>query len=209
MMKCHEMISQKKTTIAVLRQMLGLSVEDFGKLIDKSVSTVTKLENGMLKLSEETAQSIWAETGVDMAWLLADKPKEEPYFTNVEDGKSPYSKDTFERVRAAKQKLDPNPRDAALYLAVSDSAANDWHSVYAHAHETGNGHLALYLFRRFLDGLVERLGKDDEEFLRINQDARRVYANGSIYALASAEALELKGMSGVVLTRVGGPVSVR
>jgi hypothetical protein len=52
----HEMISRLKTPVAVLRQMLSLSVEDFGKLIGKSLSTVTKLDNGALPLSEPFRQ---------------------------------------------------------------------------------------------------------------------------------------------------------
>ena len=61
------MISGLKTPVAVLRQMLGLSVEDFGKLIGKSLSTVTKLDNGALPLSEETAHTVSLETGVSIS----------------------------------------------------------------------------------------------------------------------------------------------
>src|ERR1700731_675257 len=97
-----QMRSLQKTSVAVLRQMVGLSAEEFGQLVGKSISTMTKLDNGQLPLSEETAQLISIETGVDMRWLLSGNPEEEPYFTDVENGKQPYSKEVFERVQAAK-----------------------------------------------------------------------------------------------------------
>jgi transcriptional regulator with XRE-family HTH domain len=202
------MKSLLKTTVAVLRRELGIGIEEFAEILEKSLSTATKLENGQLPLSEETAQTISKETGVDMRWLLAGEPKEEPYFTDVEYGKQPYTKEVFERVQAAKQKPNP-PLDPALYLAVSDIASIPFHMAYAHAEKAGDGQLALYVYRKFLEGFVERFGTDPEEFLRINKDARHTYADGSIRAFASAKALELKELGDVVLTRVGGPVSVR
>jgi transcriptional regulator with XRE-family HTH domain len=59
----------------VLRQILGLTVEEFAKLIGKSLTTVNSLETGRLKLSEETAFRISQETGVEMHWLLKGKSK--------------------------------------------------------------------------------------------------------------------------------------
>src|SRR5580700_991782 len=98
------MISRQKTTVAALRQKLGLSVEEFGQLIGKSISTVTKLENGLLKLSVETAIKISNETGVDLQWLMAGDPKEDAYSTDeVWDRKEPYTKELFERIQAVKK----------------------------------------------------------------------------------------------------------
>lgn len=205
------MISHQKTTVAVLRQELGLSAEEFGQLIGKSVSTVEKLDSGVLPLSEETAQTISKETGVDMRWLLAGEPKEEPYepyFTDVENGVQPFTKEVFERVQARKQKPNP-PLDPADYLAVSDLASIPFHMAYANAEKAGDGQLALHVYRKFLKDYVKRFGTDPEEFLRINKKARRTYANGVVRAFASAKALELKELGDVVQTRVGGPVHIR
>src|ERR1700733_7798809 len=95
---------REKTTVAVLRQKIGLSVEEFGQLIGKSISTVTKLENGLLKLSVETAMKISNETGVEVKWLMAGKPKEDPNW--IEEGwnrKEPYNKELFEKIQAHKK----------------------------------------------------------------------------------------------------------
>ena len=198
------MISQRKTTVAVLRQELGLSVEEFAQLLGKSVSTVTKLDNGQLKLSEETACKISKETGVDIRWLRDEKPTEKPYFFDRERYKRPYDKDRFEQVQADKGNPPRFPFDPALRFVVSTMVANDWHSVYAAADEAGRSQLAIYLMRQFLGSLVERLGKDDEAFLRLNADARIKAANGREYKWARAKNLELGG-DGLVLREVRGP----
>jgi transcriptional regulator with XRE-family HTH domain len=168
------MISREKTTVAALRQKLGLSVEEFGQLIGKSISTVTKLENGLLKLSVETATKISNETGVDLHWLMADDPSKAPYW--IDQGlnrKEPYNKELFEKIQAHKKtgrmiRIGRRSRRLANAIAI----AGDWLSVYNAAAEAGRAELAAYLMRQFLDGLVERLGKDDEAFLRLNAGAR-------------------------------------
>src|SRR5215467_11873873 len=98
------MRSKRKTTVAVLRQVLGLSVEEFAKLIGKSATTINSLETGRLKLAEETAFKIQEETGVEMEWLLKAAPKEKPYVLSFEDHqrRKPYTKDLFEQTQSLK-----------------------------------------------------------------------------------------------------------
>lgn len=48
------MKSKGKTSVAVLRQKLSLSVDELAKLIGKSPHTIVSLESGRLKLSEKT-----------------------------------------------------------------------------------------------------------------------------------------------------------
>jgi transcriptional regulator with XRE-family HTH domain len=198
------MISQRKTTVAVLRQELGLSVEEFAQLLGKSVSTVTKFDNGQLKLGEETAFKISKETGVATHWLLAEKPTEKPYFFDCDGYKRPYHKEIFELVQAHKGKPTYFFLDPALHFVNSTMVANDWHSVYAAAAHAGRDQLAVYLMRKFLNTLVDRLGKDDEAFLRLNADARIVAANGTEYKWTRAKNLELEGAGGVLLQKVRG-----
>ncbi len=93
---CIQLQSKKKTPVAVLRTKLGLTVKEFAELIGKSVWSVTSLESGRLKLSEETAHDISKETGVEMKWLMDGNPKEKPYETDPVDGsKHPYAKEVF------------------------------------------------------------------------------------------------------------------
>lgn len=174
------MQSKKKTPVAVLRTKLGLTVKEFAELIGKSVWSVTSLETGRLNLSEETAIKISDETGVAMKWLLDGNPKEKPYETDPVDGsKHPYTKEIFERIQAHKKKgitysSNPNTR-----LVRAIAAATPWLSVFNAADEAGRSDLAVYLLHQFFDGLVERLGKDDDAMMRINEKAKIIAPNGT------------------------------
>jgi transcriptional regulator with XRE-family HTH domain len=191
------MISREKTTVAVLRQKLGLSVEEFGQLIGKSLSTVTKLEVGLLKLSVETAIKISNETGVDVEWLMAGEPKEDPLSTDEESNrKEPYSKELFEQIQAFKKsgtRIGFGNKPARRFITAVN-VTSDWFSVYNAAVEAdateGDGvkaqHIA-YLMGEFLAGLVERFGKDDEAFLRLNAGARIIDADGRDWVFEQRE----------------------
>jgi hypothetical protein len=61
--------------------------------------------------------------------------------------------------------------------------------------------------RKFLNTLVDRLGKDDEAFLRLNADARVVAADGAEYKWTRAKNLELEGAGGVCSKRCVVPPS--
>jgi len=181
----HEMISQRKTAFAVLRQELGLSVEEFARLLKKSVSTVTKLDNGQLKLGEETAALVSKETGVAIGWLLGGNPKEKPYtIDQVYGSKRPYFKELFEKIQAHKATGYRYPRKPERYLIYAIAVATPWLSAYTKASESGNAELAAYLMQQLQDPLVERLNKDDDGFLRLNEGARIVAADGTEWGFA-------------------------
>jgi transcriptional regulator with XRE-family HTH domain len=184
------MLSQQKTPVAVLRQLLDLSVEEFAQLVGKSVSTVTKLENGQLKLSEETAHTIYKETGVDMGWLLAGNPNEKPYMLHYSGNPMPFEKEAFELIQAEKQKKtrpEKYLKNSAHVMIRAISITADWVSIYTAAAEAGRAELAVYLMRKFLNQLVERLGKDDEAFLHYNEYARIIAADGSEWKFAESD----------------------
>ena len=196
------MQSKKKTPVSVLRAELGLTVEEFAKLIEKSVSTVTSLETGRLELSDETALKISGETGVAMEWLAEGNPKEKPYTTDEVDGsRHPYTKDLFEQIQAHKKKGITYPRKPEQRLVGAIAVILDWISVHNLAHEAGRSELAVYLIRQFLDGLVERLGKDDAAMMQINKGARIIDASGSEWIFSQSN--EEAGMKGITLEKVG------
>jgi len=165
------MRSLKKTPVAVLRSMLELSVDEFAGLIGKAPSTITSLESGRLALSEETAFKIKHQTGVSLEWLLNGKTKEKPYVRTLPDGSvEPYTKEIFERIQAQKLESDRNlPLKPEYRILHGLGAITDWLSVYFYAEGRGEGELAKYLMRKFLDQLIDRLGKDDAAFMRENQ----------------------------------------
>jgi transcriptional regulator with XRE-family HTH domain len=177
------MISLRKTPVAVLRQEIGQSVEQFAALIGKSVSAVTKLENGQLKLSAETAFKIAEETGIAVEWLLNGDATEKPYILDEVDGhKRWWGRKTFELVQVHNQsgvqiahKKSPAPVRAFMVVA-------DFVSIRAAAEKAGKEELADYLMRQFLSELAERFGRDDKESLRCTKKARLIAQDGSSWA---------------------------
>ena len=81
-------------------------------MVGLSLSAVEKLESGRLKISEDVAQKISFETGVDAHWLLDGDPQMRPFldiavreYLSPQPGKDyqeAYSKEVFDRVRAAR-----------------------------------------------------------------------------------------------------------
>jgi transcriptional regulator with XRE-family HTH domain len=186
------MISKKKKPVAVLRLMLGLTVEEFAFLIRKSPSTLMSLETGRLALSEETANTIARRTGVAVAWLLEGNSKQKPYVSIALDGsKEPYTKEHFERIQAAlqasKQQVPKGILKPEQRLIGALARITDWISVYNKAQENGEAELVAYLMHSFLEDLVERFGKDDDETVRINAKARITTSDGTKFAFIQHE----------------------
>jgi transcriptional regulator with XRE-family HTH domain len=182
------MRSFQKTPVAIIRQEIGLSAEAFAELIGKSVSTVTKLETAILKLSEETAYRLSEETGASMQWFLEGDPEAKPYWIDpVDNRRRPWMKQIFELTQSAKEVRIGKKRHPAWHLKNGIDALSDLLSVYLAATEAGREELALYLIEQCSKKLVERLGKDDKAFLRINQKAHLTTANGLQWRFRSTD----------------------
>jgi transcriptional regulator with XRE-family HTH domain len=182
----YRMISRNKTTVAVLRQYLGLPAAEFAQLIGKSISTVTKLETGLLDLSEELAFEIAAQTGVAVGWLLENDPKKKPYWIDpADDSKIGWSKEIFELVQASKgieYKTKTPPAPELIKALITSSR---WLQIYSFAEKEDKTELAVYLLERFLDQLAKRIGEAPAEAVCVaNQKARITAANGTQWALA-------------------------
>lgn len=72
-------ISERKTTAAVLRFILGDKLDpDFCTLVGCSRDLWRKLENGDRRMTERVAAHVESSTGISRVWLLAGKPKAKP-----------------------------------------------------------------------------------------------------------------------------------
>ena len=176
--------SQRKTTVAVLRQLLGLSVEEFAKLIGKSATTINSLETGRLKLSEETAFTISKETGVEMFWLLKGRPKDKPYTLDESNGEDrPYTKEDYEVTQARKEQEPPSKLDPDRLILNGLGSVLNWLPIYAKAQQDGKGYLANYLLHQCLKELAERLGQDYEAVWQARKNTRFIAGDGSKWFL--------------------------
>jgi len=147
--------STRKTTAAVLREILGIKDFEMAEILDRTVHTIHSLESGRLKLSPELATNMFHETGISLDWLLNEDPNAPPISGRGE----PYSKEIFEKAQAEKIYYDqPHPvfrnfdalGSCARLIAILESAST--HKNY---------HLALYKIRTALDLLQGEFGMDE------------------------------------------------
>jgi transcriptional regulator with XRE-family HTH domain len=147
--------STRKTTIAVLREILGIKDFEMAEILKRTVHTIHSLESGRLKLSPELATKMFHETGISLDWLLDEEPNAPPISGRGE----PYTKEIFEKAQAEKIYYDqPNPVFRNTYalgfcarlIAILESASS--HKNY---------HMALYKVHSALDSLQGEFGMDE------------------------------------------------
>ena len=115
--------SPLRSTLAVLRQELGLTQEEMGKLIDPPLKrpTVQAIELGQLRLTEENAQKFAHATGISARWLLEGNPRKRivpsPEFWPQE---TRYSRALFEQIQATKaaQATESTSKHLAVLAAL-------------------------------------------------------------------------------------------
>jgi hypothetical protein len=146
----------KKTTVAVLRSIIGLKAKCFADVLGCSEATVNSLETGRLKLSEAMAQRIFHETGVSLPWLLNGDVS-----ALVVTGRGePFTAETFERAQAEKKHFDK----VQPWFFATDFAefAGRLRGILASANRAGNYFMPAYKVGKFLDALAKEYGEDGE-----------------------------------------------
>ena len=178
--------SERRTTVAVLRNMLGLRIDDFAKLIDRSIPTIRTLESGgsqRLSLSEKTALAISKETGVAVEWLLTGDVTVEPYsaLRSPAGDALPYNKGIFEMIQAAKAKTGVSGFAAELSAAELQVDALrtslDWFPILLSAHKRGEADIAIFIMNQHLREMANRWPKDYAGAAEVNGKARFITAD--------------------------------
>jgi transcriptional regulator with XRE-family HTH domain len=70
--------STKKSTLAVLREKMGITAGQMGKRLGCSRHTINSIEINRIPLGEERAQKLFHSTRVSLSWLLANNPAVPP-----------------------------------------------------------------------------------------------------------------------------------
>jgi hypothetical protein len=111
--------SKRKTTVAVLREILGLDGQQdyFATLIGKSPSWVRHASCGLLSLTREAAYQIAFATGVSPEWLLAGDVGKPPI---TSDHSSPYSRNAFLEYQTKKKSSFPELTDPLAEAATKE-----------------------------------------------------------------------------------------
>jgi plasmid maintenance system antidote protein VapI len=146
----------RKTTTAVLREILGIKDFEMAEKMGRSVHTIRSLESGRLKLGGELATKMVHETGISSVWLLNGDPTAPAVSANGE----PYTRAKFEEAQAEKIYYDqPHPGSrkmvelgwSARLVAILESAC-----------ARKNYYMALYKANAALDSLQREFGIDEK-----------------------------------------------
>lgn len=151
-------VSQLKTTVAVLRSIIGISDADFARLLDCSPTTIHSLESGRLKISESMAARIIHQTGVDADWLLDNDPKMAARAKN----RQPYTREIFGAAQATSRRLKHATQKEIAGHSI------DWmgtaRAILTKANSSGRYFMALYKLRRALWEIGAEFGHDISVF---------------------------------------------
>jgi hypothetical protein len=149
--------SQKATTVAVLRGILGTihgQEKRFAKLVGKSVSWVKKVSAGITPLSEDSARVLESATGVNLNWLLAGDARTPP----VGSAGKCYTLADFESHRASLKTGDLKKITVIFPVAYLPTIA----AIGSSAGRAGRVSLFSWRLDNFLNECREEFGFDKE-----------------------------------------------
>jgi hypothetical protein len=148
-------LSQRKTTIAVLRGILGSYYgreDNFARLAQRSRSWVKKASAGHIPLSEYTARRLYLETGIALDWLMGS-PDARPVNGRGDD----YNAEMFEWHRAGAKAGEPRITSAGRPFSYASKIAG----IGSAAGEKGKAGLFLWRLSTFLDACANEFGLDE------------------------------------------------
>ncbi len=153
--------SPQRHTLAVLRTVIGLTQKEMASLLECSVPTVQAIELGKLRMSMKLAGLLFAQTSVDLDWLMNDDVSQPP--TDYED--NPYTRATFEQTQAM---LHSPPQDSSdvrrnvFYVrACFRNAVEQLAILYSRAYRENRVQLCDFKISDALDDLIEEtIGTD-------------------------------------------------
>jgi hypothetical protein len=150
--------SKKKTTVAVLRGILGEDGQRdyFAKLIGMSHSWVRHASCGVLPLTRKAAFKIASATGVSPEWLLADDVSQPPMTSDLS---RPYDLNAYLEYKNNKRASVPNRTDP-LAEAVTEEIPEGLLKILSAIHASGDVPWRLRAILQNLEEFADRLADD-------------------------------------------------
>lgn len=144
--------SSKKSCLALLREIAGITQKQLAQLIDCAPVTVQSVELGKLKLSLKLAKRIALQTGVSREWLLQDNYKSPP--TSAWQPGEPFTRRMYEMTRA--EICDPRTDPADLFQAEAlvAGAAHQLLASFLAAYRRNQTTLFFYKMREWREEWV-------------------------------------------------------
>lgn len=150
-------LSQNKTTVAVLRGVLGPNhgrEENFARLINKSGAWVKRASAGHIPLTEQSARAIYRETGISLTWLRRNDVSEPP----ITSAGEPYTFECFQARRVELASGDIKARSVFRLNNVLPEVAG----IGSAAGKIGKLALFQWRYAEFAKGCRDEFGFDDE-----------------------------------------------
>jgi hypothetical protein len=147
--------SQQKTTIAVLRGILGPihgQEAHFAWLAKRSASWVKKVSAGVVPLREEIARLLELETGIALDWLMGKPPHGPPVSSRGE----PYTLAEFELYRTYARAGTPLIGSGGVPFGYAPTIA----AIGCAAGDQGKASLFTWRLKTFLDECAQEFGFD-------------------------------------------------
>lgn len=141
--------SSKRSCLAVLRSIAGITQRDLAQFVDCAPVTVQSIELGKLRLSKRLAQRISLQTGVSLDWLLAGDYQTTP--TCPREPGEPYTKRHYQMTRAEISDPRSDPSDLANAEAVVANAARQLARGLLTAYRRNQTIFLFYKLREFLE----------------------------------------------------------
>jgi hypothetical protein len=148
--------SSRKTTAAVLRDIIEIKVPEWAEILERSPHTIHDVECGRLKLSAALAAKMNYESGISIKWLLDGNPAARPISRYGEK----YTKAIFEKVQARKKHRAHVEEDQIKYNALE--FLRTILNILTNANRKRNYHLAAYRTWKALDELHNEFGADEK-----------------------------------------------
>lgn len=166
--------SPLRHTLAVLRNVIGLTQKEMAALLECSVPTVQAIELGKLKLSQKLGARVAFQTAVSLRWLLEDDPSRPP----EDDHDRPYNKRVFDQRQSVLHSPPKDDEDQCfmLWLLWARFRAHVLllSEIFVQAQKANNVDLVSFkLLRATREAIQDDLSIDYEELDRLHESLRK------------------------------------
>jgi DNA-binding XRE family transcriptional regulator len=181
-------ISPQRHTLAVLRNISGLTQKEMAAILECSTPTVQAVELGKLNLSDKLAGLVTHKTGINLAWLLSNDVNQPP----VDVDGAPYTKALFEDYQALG--LQQKHPDLGALQALHSLTMNVRRlcAIQFRAYKNDDSALCAYKLAKAFDELEKHFGvtEDDRTAVKMPESDKIAAEIKKIPQLASGYLLE-------------------
>jgi hypothetical protein len=148
--------SLKRTTLAVLRSIIGVKDNEMAEILQCSCPTIHSVESGRLKLSDDLARRVSHETGISLSWLLNGDVKAPPISANHR----PFTRELYESHRATKT-LPAGMEFSPVEMA---SFYGQLRAILVSADCRSDYQIAAYKVEKMITALAAEFGRDESVY---------------------------------------------